>query len=191
MKLSRRVTALTPSATLQAKADAEEVRRRGVDVIDFGPGEPDLDTPAPIREAAKRALDENFTHYVETAGIAELRRGLAARFRQDYGAEYGEDEVMVGCGAKNVLFLIAQAAFEPGDRVALYAPYWVSFPDQIRLAGAEPVVLPAAEEDAFIPRAATLERARAGGPVRAVVLNSPCNPTGTIHPSERPERSGP
>ena len=153
MKLTRRVSELTPSATLQAKADAEKVRREGIDVIDFGPGEPDFHTPEMIKDAAKRALDENFTHYTETAGIPELRGGLASRYRTDHGTDYAPEEVFIGCGAKNVLFLLAQAAFEPGDRVAIYAPYWVSFPDQIRLAGAQPVILPTREEDGFTPRA--------------------------------------
>jgi aspartate aminotransferase len=188
MKLSRRVQEITPSATLQAKADADKARRAGIDVIDFGPGEPDFDTPAPIKDAAKRALDENFTHYVDTAGIPELRAGIAQRYRRDHGTDYSPSEVMVGCGGKNVLFLLAQAAFGPGDRVALYAPYWVSFPDQIRLAGATPLFLPAREEDGFIPRAADLERALAEGPIRAVILNSPCNPTGAVLPPEEVAR---
>ena len=188
MKLSRRMQEITPSATLQAKADAEKARRDGIDVIDFGPGEPDFDTPAPIKEAAKRALDENFTHYVDTAGIPELRAGLAQRYRRDHGTEYGASEVMIGCGGKNVLFLLAQAAFGPGDRVAVYAPYWVSFPDQIRLAGATPLVLHAREEDGFVPRAAALERALTEGPIRGVILNSPCNPTGAVLPAEEIER---
>ena len=125
MKLSTRVRDLTPSATLQAKADAERVRRSGIDVIDLGPGEPDFNTPGPIKDAAKRALDENFTHYVDTAGIPELRAGLADRYQRDFGTDYGPEEVMIGCGGKNVLFLLAQAAFEPGDRVGIFAPYWV------------------------------------------------------------------
>lgn len=188
MKLSRRVQEITPSATLQAKADADKARREGIDVIDFGPGEPDFDTPTPIKDAAKRALDENFTHYVDTAGIPELRSGIADRYRRDHGTDYTASEVMIGCGGKNVLFLLAQAAFGPGDRVAVYAPYWVSFPDQIRLAGATPLVLAAREEDDFVPRAAVLEQALAEGPIRAVILNSPCNPTGAVLPPDEVER---
>jgi len=184
MKLSRRVRELTGSATLQAKVDAEKVRREGVDVIDFGPGEPDFHTPAAIKDAAKRALDENFTHYVETAGIPELRAGLAQRFRRDHGTDYAAEDVMVGCGGKNVLYLLAQSAFEPGDRVAIYAPYWVSFPDQVRLAGAEPVILPTREEDGFTARAEVLERALSEGDLKAVILNTPSNPAGAVIPSE-------
>jgi len=175
---------LTPSATLQAKSDAEKARQAGIDVIDFGPGEPDFDTPEPIKNAAKRALDDNFTHYVDTAGIPELRSGLADRYRRDHSTPYLIDEVMIGCGGKNLLFLLAQAAFEPGDRVALFAPYWVSFPDQIRLAGAEPVILPTREEHGFVPRAEVLARCHSEKGVRAVILNSPCNPTGAVIPPE-------
>jgi aspartate aminotransferase len=184
MKLSRRVRELTPSATLQAKADAERLRREGIDVIDFGPGEPDFDTPAPIREAAKRALDQGFTHYTDTAGPRDLRAALAGRYRADFGTDYGPEEVVVGCGAKSILFLLSLAAFEPGDRVGIFAPYWVSFPDQVRLAGAEPVILPVEESDGFVPRAATLGRALRDGPLAGVILNSPCNPTGAVIPAE-------
>ena len=188
MKLSRRVRELTPSATLQAKEDAERVRREGVDVIDFGPGEPDFHTPEPIKNAAKLALDRNFTHYVETGGIPELRAGLAERFHRDHRTDYSPDEVMIGCGGKNILFLLAQAAFEPGDRVAVFSPYWVSFPDQIRLAGAEPVILPTREEEGFVPRAEVLERALSAERIQAVILNSPCNPTGAVIPAAEIDR---
>jgi aspartate aminotransferase len=184
MRLSRRVRELTPSATLQAKADAERVMREGLDVIDFGPGEPDFNTPEGIKDAAKRALDENFTHYTATAGIEDLRAGVAARSRERHGTEYVNEDVFIGCGAKNVLYLLAQAAFEAGDRVAMFAPYWVSFPDQVRLAGAEPIILPTREEDGFIARAGTLEAALQEGSIRALILNSPCNPTGAVIPAE-------
>jgi aspartate aminotransferase len=188
MKLSRRVRELTPSATFQAKADADKVRREGVDVIDFGPGEPDFNTPEPIKDAAKRALDQDFTHYVDTGGIPELRAGLADRFRRDHGTDYAPEDVMIGCGGKNILFLLAQAAFEPGDRVAIFSPYWVSFPDQVRLAGAQPVILPTREEEGFAPRAEVLERALSEGGLQGVILNSPCNPTGAVLPREEVER---
>ncbi len=183
MKLSERVRRLTPSATLQAKADADRLQREGVEIIDFGPGEPDFDTPEAIKQAAKQALDENFTHYTDIAGIPELRSAIASRYREDHGTDYTDAEVIVGCGAKNILFLLAQAAFEAGDRVAIFAPYWVSFPDQVRLAGAEPVILPTREEDGFVARAETLEQALREHPVRGVILNSPCNPTGAVIPA--------
>jgi len=188
MKLSRRVRELSPSATLQAKSDAERVRREGVEVVDFGPGEPDFDTPDPIKDAAKVALDQNFTHYTETAGIPELRAALAERYRTDHGTDYTEDEVFTGCGAKNILFLLAQAVLDPGDRVGIFAPYWVSFPDQVRLAGAEPVILPTREEDRFVPRAETLKKSLASTRLQAVILNSPCNPTGAVMPADELSR---
>jgi aspartate aminotransferase len=184
MRLTKRVCQLSPSATLQAKADAEKVMREGMDVIDFGPGEPDFHTPELIKSAAKRALDENFTHYTQTAGIPDLRAGLADRYRADHGTDYVPEEVFIGCGAKNVLYLLAQAAFEEGDRVAIYTPHWVSFPDQIRLAGAEPVFLATREEDGFVARAEVLKAALKQGPIRALILNSPSNPTGAVIPAE-------
>ena len=188
MKLSRRVRELSPSATLQAKSDAERLRREGVEVVDFGPGEPDFDTPDPIKNAAKLALDQNFTHYTETAGIPELRAAIAERYRTDHGTDYTEDEVFTGCGAKNILFLLAQAVLDPGDRVGIFAPYWVSFPDQVRLAGAEPVILPTREEDRFIPRAEILKKALESSRLQAVILNSPCNPTGAVMPADELSR---
>ncbi len=185
-RLAKRLEAVSLSPTLAVMMEAKALRERGVDVIDFGPGEPDFDTPAHIKEAGARAIAENQTHYTDTSGIIDLRRAIAARYRDTWGADWTDQEVFTGCGGKNVLFLLAQALFEPGDRVALYAPYWVSFPEQVRLCGADPLVIPTREGDGFVPRAADLEPH--AGRLRAVILNSPCNPSGAVIPADEVER---
>ncbi len=184
--LARRLEAVGVSPTLAVMMEAKALRARGVDVIDFGPGEPDFDTPENVKRAGAAAIEANQTHYTDTSGILELRRAIAARYRERCGAGWSEDEVITGVGGKNVLFLLSLALFEPGDRVAMYAPYWVSFPEQVRLCGAEPVVLRAREEDGFVPRAHDLEPHT--GKLKAVILNSPCNPTGAVIPPDEVER---
>ena len=185
-RFSDRVETMRESATLAVKREAERLRAAGVDVVDFGPGEPDFPTPDPVCRAAAAAIAAGHTHYTDTAGIPELRAALAEWYGGRHGTEFAPDEVLVGCGAKNLLFLLSLALFQPGDRVALFSPYWVSFPEQIRLAGAEPVVIDAPAETGFQPTAADLEAV--GGPLRAVILNSPCNPTGATMPIEEMER---
>jgi len=183
--LARRLGAVSVSPTLAVMMEAKVLRERGVDVVDFGPGEPDFDTPENIKRAAMAALQNNLTHYTDTGGILDLRRAIAARYRDRWGAAWGPDEVVSGCGGKNVLFLIAMALFEPGDRVAIYAPYWVTFPEQVKLCGAAPVVVAAPETDGFVPRARDLE---SRGDLRAIIVNSPCNPSGAVIPPDEVER---
>jgi len=182
-RLAGRLQAVGASPTLQVMMEAKALRARGVDVIDFGPGEPDFNTPENIKKAGADAIAADFSHYTETSGIPELRQAIAEHYRGRYGADWGTDEIITGCGGKNVLFLIAMALFEPGDRVAIFAPYWVSFPEQVRLSGAEPVIIPTREADGFTPRARDLEPHAES--LRAVILNSPSNPSGaTIPPDE-------
>ena len=183
--LARRLEAVSVSPTLAVMMEAKALRERGVDVVDFGPGEPDFDTPENIKRAAVAALQNNLTHYTDTGGILDLRRAIAARYRDRWGAAWGPDEVVSGCGGKNVLFLIAMALFEPGDNVAMYAPYWVSFPEQVRLCGAAPVVVVAREADGFVPRARDLEARK---DLKAIIVNSPCNPSGAVIPPDELER---
>ena len=184
-RLASRLDVVSVSPTLAVMMEARALRERGVDVIDFGPGEPDFDTPDNIKKAAIAAIGNNQTHYTDTAGVVDLRRAIARRYQDRYGAGWGPDEVITGCGGKNVLFLAALSLFEPGDRVALFAPYWVSFPEQVKLTGAEPVVVTAREEDALVPRARDLERI---GSVKAIILNSPCNPSGAVIPADEIDR---
>jgi aspartate aminotransferase len=173
------------SPTLAVKMEAERLRAEGVDIVDFGPGEPDFATPAPICRAAESAIAAGHTHYTDTAGIVELRSVIARTYADRYRTPFEPGEVLVGCGAKNLLFLLNLAMFQPGDKVVLFSPYWVSFPEQIRLAGAEAVVVDTTAESGFQPTAEQLDRV-CDEKTRAVILNSPCNPTGsTIPPSEQ------
>ena len=185
LNLAQRLSAVSVSPTLAVMMEAKALRDRGVDVIDFGPGEPDFDTPENIKRAAVKALQDNLTHYTDTGGVLDLRRAIASRYKERHGASWGPDEVLTGCGGKNVLFLLALSLFEEGDRVALFAPYWVSFPEQVRLAGATPIVLEALESDGFVPRARDLE---AHPDLKAIIVNSPCNPSGAVIPRDEMER---
>jgi len=187
LRLARRLDVISVSPTLQVMMEAKSLRARGADVVDFGPGEPDFDTPDNIKSAGQRAIAENYSHYTDTAGLPDLRRAVADRYRSLYGADWSEDEVVTACGGKNALFLLATALFDPGDRVALYAPYWVSFPEQVRMCGAEAVVLPCEETPAG-PVARVQELERCGPGLKAVILNSPCNPSGAVIPPEEVER---
>jgi len=186
-RLSRRLEVVSPSPTIQMMMEAKALRARGVDVIDFGPGEPDFNTPDNVKLAGQDAIGRDFSHYTDPSGIVELRAAIAARYRSLYGGDWTDAEVMTGVGGKNVLFLLAMSLFDPGDRVGIYAPYWVSFPEQVRLCGAEPVILRCEETpEGPIPRARELET-RAGD-LKAVILNSPCNPSGAVIPGDEVER---
>jgi aspartate aminotransferase len=186
-RLARRLEVVSVSPTLAVMMEAKALRAKGVDVVDFGPGEPDFNTPANIKEAGRKAIADNLSHYVETAGLPELRRAVVERYRRLYDAAWDETEVITGVGGKNVLFLLAMSLFDPGDRVALFAPYWVSFPEQVRLCGALPVILPCEPTAAGpVPRAKALEPH--AGKVKAVILNSPCNPSGTVIPANEVAR---
>jgi aspartate aminotransferase len=181
MKLSFRVRGLVPSATLGLKAETDRLRREGVDVVDFGAGEPDFDTPFAIREAAKRALDGGDTHYGGSAGKPTLRAAIARRITERYGGNWQKEEVLCGVGGKGVLFLLMQALIDPGDEVLIFCPYWVSFPEQVRLAGGTARLLPARQESGFIPDPG--DAARALTPrTRGLILNSPNNPSGAVVP---------
>lgn len=179
MNLSRRVVSASASATLAMKAEADRLRASGVNLVDLGLGEPDFDTPRHIKEAALRALEENRTHYTTVEGIPELRRAIVERYRAAYGVRYGEDEVFVASGAKGALFALLQAIVDEGDEVVVFQPYWSSYPEQVKLAGGTPRLASTYEASGFVPRAASLEAAL-GARTRAVILNSPCNPTGAL-----------
>ncbi|HEX2255055.1 MAG TPA: pyridoxal phosphate-dependent aminotransferase [Thermoanaerobaculia bacterium] len=179
MKLASRMSRVAESATLQVSRRAKEMARQGVEVIDWSAGEPDFDSPAVAVEAARRALADGFTRYTPAVGIPRLREALAERYARAYGAPWGPGDVGVSVGAKAALFELALALYEPGDEVVLPSPCWVSFPEQIRLAGAEPVTVPTSPADSFrIHADALIERFTER--TRAVLVNSPSNPTGGV-----------
>ena len=177
VKLSARARRIGESATLRVARRASELRAQGVDVVDFGAGEPDFASPSVAVEAARRALAEGFTKYTPNAGIPALRRAVADRYRREHGAPWGAEETMISVGGKGALFELALALLDDGDEVVLHTPAWVSFAEQARFAGAAVVEVPTDGADGFAIRAAPL-LAAIGPRTRAVILNSPCNPTG-------------
>lgn len=187
MKLSGRVRNLKPSATLSITAKAKALRAGGVDVIGFGAGEPDFDTPENVKKSGVGAIESGFTKYTAVGGIDELKDAIAQSLKKDHSLEYSRDEILVSCGAKHSIYNLTQALFEPGDEVLIPAPYWVSYPDQVALAGATPVIMETEERDLFKITPRDLERATTGR-TRALVLNYPSNPTGTTYSREELEK---
>jgi len=180
MLLSERIKAIKPSPTLAINAKAVSMRQAGVDVISFGVGEPDFDTPKHIRDEAVRAMEEGFTRYTAVGGIPELKDAIIEKFRRDNNLSYEREEVMVSCGGKHVLYNLAQALLNPGDEVIIPAPYWVSYPPIVILAGADPVIVETREADGFKLSRESLESAVTPR-TRLLILNSPSNPTGSVY----------
>lgn len=177
---SNRINQVKPSATLSISEKASKLKSEGTDIVDFGAGEPDFPTPEPIKNAAKQAIDENFTHYTAASGIPELKEAVVDKFKTDQGLEYETPQVSIGCGAKHVLFNIMCSVLDPGDEAILFAPYWVSYPNQIRFCGAEPVVVDTTDTN-FIPDFERVKDA-VSDDTKLLILNSPSNPTGQIFP---------
>jgi aspartate aminotransferase len=181
--LADRMKTLAPSPTLAMQARAKAMRAQGLDVISFGAGEPDFDTPKRIKDAAIRALEKGQTKYTEVGGIPELRAAVCTKFKRDNGLDYAPDEVTVSCGAKHTLFNIMMALVNPGDEVLIPSPYWVSYPEQVRLLGGVPVPVITPESTGFDLDAAALRQAVTPR-TRLIVLDSPGNPTGAVFSSE-------
>jgi len=167
------------SATLAVAAEADRLRRAGVDVVDFGAGEPDFNTPEHVKAAGIEAIRANFTRYTPSAGILELRQAVCARYRTDYGVEISPADVLITAGGKQSLFNVALALFNPGDEVMTHAPCWPTIPEQIKLAGAKPVLVRTYSEDGFAIDPDRLVAAITPR-TKAIVLNSPANPTGAL-----------
>jgi aspartate aminotransferase len=174
-----RMSRVAPSPTLRVTAEADRLRRQGIDIVDLGAGEPDFPTPEHIKAAARAAIDANFTKYTPSCGIVELREAICGRYREDYGVDYRADEVIVTAGGKQALYNAAIALLEEGDEVVTHAPYWPSIPAQIQLAGATPVIVQTSPEDGFAIHAGPIVAAITPR-TKAVVINSPCNPTGAL-----------
>lgn len=179
MGLARRVRDLAPSATFMIELKAKKMRAEGLDVVSFGLGEPDFDTPEPIKEAAVAALKAGITKYTPAGGIDELRDAVVAKLKRDNGLEYSRDEVAVSCGSKHTLYSVAMVLFQAGDEVIIPAPYWVTYPEQIKLVEATPVILHLREEAGFTLKREDLERVLTPR-TKALLLNTPCNPTGVV-----------
>jgi aspartate aminotransferase len=177
MRITDRVQSIALSQTLAAKKAADALKNQGASIVDLGPGEPDFPTPEHIKRAAKEAIDKNYTKYTAEVGISELRQAIVDKYNQNYHTRYTPEHVIVTSGAKQALYHIAQALFQAGDEVIIPSPYWVSYPEQIRMNGAAPVFVQTLESQRFNLRADAVERALSPR-TRAIVINSPNNPTG-------------
>ena len=183
MELSKRVHQLAPSPTLALTAKAMSMRSQGLDVISFGAGEPDFDTPDHIKQAAIQAIESGFTKYTPVGGIDELKDAIIEKFQNENGISYNRSEILVSCGGKHAIYNLAQALFQPGDEVIIPAPFWVSYPPIVELAGATPVILETSERDGFKISSERL-REVITSQTKALILNSPCNPTGAAYDRE-------
>ncbi|MFZ5592132.1 MAG: pyridoxal phosphate-dependent aminotransferase [Bacillota bacterium] len=180
MNLAQRALGISPSPTLSIDAKAKKMIAQGLDVINFGVGEPDFDTPQHIKDAAMEAIQKGMTKYTAVAGTDQLKQAIVAKFKQDNGLDYQPGQIVVSCGAKHSLYNAFQVLCQPGDEVILPAPYWVSYLEQIKLAGAQPVIVNTRQENDFKLTVAELEAAITPR-TRLIILNSPSNPTGSVY----------
>lgn len=189
VKLANRVMALTPSTTLAITAKAKELKDQGVDVIGLGAGEPDYNTPQHILDAATRSMNEGHTKYTPSAGLPALKKAIIEKFERDQGLNYKLNEIIVGNGAKHVLYTLFQVLLNEGDEVIIPTPYWVSYPEQVKLAGGVPVYVDGLESQQF-----KITPEQLGSVIsertRAIIINSPSNPTGVIYTAEELEELG-
>jgi aspartate aminotransferase len=186
MDISARAAQLSPSLTLSIDSKAKAMKAEGIDVCGFGAGEPDFDTPEHIKEAAIAALQAGFTKYTPSAGLPELRQAISEKLEADNGLSYRASQVVVSSGAKHSCYNAILATCQPGDEVLIPSPYWVSYPDMVRLAGAEPVIVQTSERNAWKMRAADFENAMTPR-TKMVILNTPGNPTGAVYTREELE----
>ncbi len=181
--LAKRVATLTPSTTLAITAKAKAMKEEGIDVIGLGAGEPDYNTPQNILDAAIRSMNEGLTKYTPSGGLPALKDAIINKLKRDQGLTYTRDEVIVGVGAKHVLYTLFQVIIDDGDEVIIPAPYWVSYTEQVKLAGGTPVIVEATSDAQFKVTAEQIDAA-VTNKTKAVIINSPSNPTGMIYTEE-------
>lgn len=180
MKLAKRVRGIAPSATLDITARAKKMAKEGIDVVNFGVGEPDFDTPDYIEDAAIKAIKEGFTKYTPSSGIQELKEAIAQKFKRDNGLDYSSSQIVVSNGAKHSLYNIFQAICESGDEVIMPSPYWLSYPEMAKMAEAKPVFVETSAKNNFKLTEQKLI-AKITKKTKALILNSPSNPTGSVY----------
>ncbi|MEP6888975.1 MAG: pyridoxal phosphate-dependent aminotransferase [Nitrospirales bacterium] len=183
MKLAARAGRIVPSPTLSITAAAKAMVAQGIDVIEFASGEPDFDTPDLVKDAAHTAIKNGFTKYTSASGIDELKLAVVKKLETEQGLQYDKSQILISCGAKHTLYNIAEALFEQGDEVIIPSPFWVSYPDQILLNDATPVLLDTKEADGYVVKRRDLE-AKITPRTKAIIINSPCNPTGATYNRE-------
>jgi aspartate aminotransferase len=189
MELANRVLSLTPSTTLAITAKAKELKEKGEDVIGLGAGEPDFNTPKHILDAALQSMNEGHTKYTPSAGLPALKQAIIKKFQVDQGLTYNPSEIIVGNGAKHVLYTLFQVILNDGDEVIIPTPYWVSYPEQVKLAGGVPVYIEGAEENQFKITPDQLKE-KITGRTKAVIINSPSNPTGVLYSADELKQLG-
>jgi len=182
-KISHRAASLSPSLTLAIDAKAKQMKAEGQDVVGFGAGEPDFDTPQHIKDAAIKALNEGFTKYTPASGIPELRQAIADKFKRENGLTYKPSQIIVSCGGKHSCFNVILATCQEGDEVIIPAPYWLSYPEMVKLASATPVIVQTSDQTEFKITPTALRQAITAR-TRLFVLNSPSNPTGSVYTPE-------
>src|SRR5512143_3595942 len=182
-RISRRAASLTPSLTLAVDSKAKQMKAEGLDVVGFGAGEPDFDTPQHIKDAAAKALAAGFTKYTPSAGIPELRQAIADKFKRENGLTFKPSQIIVSCGGKHSCFNVIIATCQEGDEVIIPAPYWLSYPEMVKLASAKPVIVETSDQTEFKTTPAQL-RAAITPRTRLFILNSPSNPTGSLYTPE-------
>ena len=187
MEISERAAQLTPSLTLSIDSKAKAMKAEGLDVCGFGAGEPDFDTPEHIKDAAIAALQAGFTKYTPSAGLPELRQAIAEKLEADNSVSYRPSQIIVSSGAKHSCYNAIMATCQEGDEVLIPAPYWVSYPDMVRLAGAEPVIIPTTERNGWKMSAEDFENAMTPR-TKMLILNSPNNPSGAVYTREELEK---
>lgn len=180
MILSERIKAINPSPTLAITAKANRMKAEGINVIGFGAGEPDFDTPDNIKKAAIDSIEKGFTKYTPTSGIKELKEAICRKFKSDNNLDYKPEEILVSCGAKHSIFNIILALVNPGDEVIIPSPFWVSYPEMVRVAGGIPVHIPTEQKNDFKLTPGQL-RAAVTPRTKIFIINSPSNPTGMVY----------
>ena len=188
-RISQRAASLAPSLTLAIDSKAKQMKAEGLDVVGFGAGEPDFDTPQHIKDACIKAINDGFTKYTPSSGIPELRQAIADKFKRENGLAYKPSQVIVSCGGKHSCYNIILATCQEGDEVIIPAPYWLSYPEMVKLAGAKPVVLETTDKTEFKVTPETLRRAITPN-TRLFILNSPSNPTGSVYTPEETKALG-
>ena len=183
MSIAQRVNKINPSFTLQMATKAADMRSRGVDVINFSVGEPDFNTPKHIRDAAKEALDQGYTKYTAGPGMIELRQAICEKLERENKISYDPSSILVSNGEKQSLYNACQAIFNPDDSVVVFSPYWVSFPEFVKMAEANPVLVDTLPESNFEPNFDDLE-SKINSTIKGVIINSPSNPTGGVWSNE-------
>ena len=183
MEIAQRATILTPSLTLSIDSKAKAMKAEGIDVCSFGAGEPDFDTPEHVKNAAQAAIEAGFTKYTPSSGIPELRQAISEKFAADNKLTYKPSQIIVSCGAKHSCYNAILATCQPGDEVIIPAPYWLSYPEMVRLAGADPVFVQTKESNGWKMTAEEFQDAMTPR-TKMVIINSPGNPTGAVYSRE-------